>query len=156
MMTSSRDVYAAGDCVETEDAVNGKNCLSLFWHNAKSQGEVIGYNCCGISKDYAGSLNLTSVDIFGIHAASFGSLEADNNQHDNIGVIEKSVGKNYYRLIVANGRLLGAQSIGDARDLGALLSVLLRKDNLNEVKQIVKRNLPPLNPLYYRTTRFLN
>ncbi len=156
MMTSSRDVYAGGDCVETEDIVTGKNHLSLFWHNAKSQGEVIGYNCCGISKDYPGSLNLTSVDILGIHTVSFGSLETDINQGENIDVIERAAGQNYYRLIVASGKLLGAQSIGDARDMGALLSALIKKDDLNEIKRVIKEKRPPLNPLYYRATRFLN
>ena len=152
MMTNFGDIYACGDCVETEDLTTSEHTLSLLWHNAKRQGEVAGYNCSGVAKSYPGSQNITSLDIFGIHAASFGSIETESSRLEDIEVIERLSGKNYHRLIIAKGRLIGAQSIGDARDMGALLCILTRKDNLNEIKQVIGKGL---NPWYYRVARYI-
>jgi NADH oxidase (H2O2-forming) len=130
MMTNVNDVYACGDCVEAEDMVTGNHTLSLLWHNARNQGEVAGHNCCGVSKFYPGSINITSVDVFGTHAVSIGSTEAKVGQHEDIEVIERLSTKNYHRLILSQGRLIGAQFIGDTRDMGPLLYALIRKDKL--------------------------
>jgi len=155
MMTNLDNIYACGDCVETEDRVTGEHTLSLLWHNARRQGEVAGYNCSGVPKSYPGSENVTSLDIFSVHAASFGSIEAEVNQHEDIEVIERFVGKNYYRLIISERRLIGAQSIGDAQDMGALLCALIRRDNLSEIKRAIDKKTLPLNLLYYRAARCL-
>lgn len=151
MMTNFSDVYACGDCVEAEDMITGENTLSLLWHNAKSQGEVAGYNCSGVARSYLGSQNITSTDIFGIHVASFGCIEADAGQNEDIEVIERFSGKNYHRFIISEGRLIGAQFIGDARrDMGALLCAMMRKDKLNEIKPVMGKGS---NLWYYRVAR---
>ena len=156
MMTSSRDVYAGGDCVETEDIITGRQTLSLLWHNAKRQGEVIGYNCCGVPKSYPGSVNITSLDIFGINAASFGRVEAEVSRCKDIEIIERHGGENYCRLILYQERLIGAQSIGNARDMGALLFALIGRHNLNEIKQVIgRRAFLPLSPWCYRVARYI-
>jgi len=152
MMTSFDDIYACGDCVEAEDMITGKPTLSLLWHNAKQQGEVAGYNCAGVSRNYLGSQNITSTDIFGIHVASFGCLAAESSQQDNIEVIEKLRGKNYHRLSVAKGKLVGAQFIGDARDMGALLSILVKGESLSAIKQAISKTP---TPLHYRVAQYL-
>jgi len=152
MMTNFRDVYACGDCVEAEDLISGQPILSLLWHNARQQGEIAGYNCLGIAKSYLGSQNITSLDIFGIHIAAFGYTASETNQGEDTKVIEKLSGKSCYRLIIANGRLVGAQFIGDAQDMGALLYVMERGDNLNEIRQVIGKSP---NPLYYRVSRYI-
>ncbi|MFC1979959.1 NAD(P)/FAD-dependent oxidoreductase [Chloroflexota bacterium] len=152
MMTSFSDVYACGDCVEAEDMVTGEPTLSLLWHNARQQGEVAGHNCSGVSMVYPGSQNITSLDIFGIHVASFGCPESENSRQDDIKVIEKSSGRKYHRLIIGGGRLIGAQFIGSARDMGALLSLVVRKDNLKELGQTPGINL---NSWYRRAARYI-
>jgi len=150
MMTNLDDIYACGDCVQAEDAFTGEHTLCLLWHNAKRQGEVAGYSCSGVFKSYSGSQNITSLDVFGVHAVSFGRIEAEINQHDGIEVIERRTSKNYYRLIISRGRLIGAQSIGDAQDMGVLLYVLIRKDDLNEIKRAIDAGSLPLNPSHYK------
>lgn len=152
MMTNFGDVYACGDCVEAEDLITGEPTLSLLWHNARQQGEIAGYNCSGVARTYLGSQNITSLDIFDIHVASFGRTESETSQHEDIEVIERFSGKNYYRLIVTKGRLIGAQFIGDAQDIGVLLYVMGRGDNLNEIRQVIGKSL---NPLYYRVSRYI-
>ncbi len=152
MMTSFTDVYACGDCVEAEDFVTGEPALSLLWHNAKQQGEVAGYNCSGVARSYAGSQNITSLDIFGIHVASFGHIQSESSRDEDIEVIERLGDKKYRRLIIDRGRLIGAQFIGDFRDMGALLSVLIKRDNLNEIGQATGKSLIPW---HYRVARYI-
>ncbi|MFC1991908.1 NAD(P)/FAD-dependent oxidoreductase, partial [Chloroflexota bacterium] len=154
MMTNLDDIYACGDCVETKDMASGKDTLSPLWHNAKRQGIIAGYNCAGIHKIYAGSESITSLDIYGTHAVSFGSIETDN-QDEDIEVIEKYAGNNYYRLVISKGRLVGAQSVGDAKDMGALLYTLIKGENLNKIQHTVEENPKPLNPLYHRVARYI-
>ncbi len=153
MMTNLDDVYACGDCVEAEDSVTGNPTLSLLWHNAREQGRVAGYNCCGVAKIYPGSINITSLDIFDTHAASLGSTGANVSQRQDIETIERSGYKNYLRLILFQGRLIGAQAIGDTRDVGVLLYAMLRKDKLTEPKQLVGER--PLLPLVRRDYQML-
>ena len=101
---------------------------------------------------YPGSQNITSLDIFGIHVASFGCPESESSRHDDIEIIEKSSDRKYHRLIIGGGRLIGAQFVGDARDMGALLSLVVRKDNLKEIGQAPGSSL---NFWYRRAARYI-
>jgi NADH oxidase (H2O2-forming) len=155
MMTDIDDIYACGDCVETRNEVTGEPTLCLLWHNAKRQGEVAGYNCCGIPRSYSGSQNITSLDIFGTHVVSFGQLAAEVGQHDGAGIIEGNIGKNYYRLVIADTRLAGVQSIGDIPALGALLSTLTRQDDLSKIRQAIAAGIMPPDHWYRRAASYL-
>ena len=152
MMTNFKDIYACGDCVEAADMLTGEPTLSLLWHNARQQGEVAGYNCLGIAESYPGSQNITSLDISGIHVAAFGCTQSEVNQQDNIEVIERLIGRKYYCLILNNGRLIGAQFIGDSRDIGALLCAFQRRDDMNEIVRTIAKSR---SPWHYRVTEYI-
>jgi NADH oxidase (H2O2-forming) len=154
MKTNLEGIYACGDCVETKDMASGKDNLSPLWHNAKRQGIIAAYNCAGIHKIYPGSETITSLDVYGTHAVSFGDIETDNKDGD-IEVIEKDTGSNYHRLVISKRRLVGAQSVGDAKDLGALLYAMVKRENLNKIQYSVDEELQPINPLYHRIARYL-
>ncbi len=155
MMTNLEDIYACGDCIESVDRTTGEKTLCLLWHNAVRQGEVAGLNCAGVSRSYPGSENITSLVVFDIHATSFGYTEAEASQNGDVEVIEKSAGKNYYRLITASGKLVGAQSIGNSEDMGALRCSMLRCDDLSEIKRAFDEKSASLNPLHYRVVPYL-
>jgi len=154
METNLDGIYACGDCIETKDMASGKDNLSPLWHNAKRQGIIAAYNCAGIHKIYPGSETITSLDVFGTHAVSFGCIETDN-QDEDIEVIEKDTGSNYHRLVISKTRLVGAQSVGDAKDFGALLYAMVKRENLNKIQYSVEEDLQPINPLYHRVARYL-
>lgn len=155
MMTNLADIYACGDCIETRDMATGQVTLSPLWHNAKRQGIIAGYNCAGIPKVYPGSESITSLDVYGTHAASFGRIEAEPNQEENVEVVERYIGNNYYRLIISQGRIVGAQSLGNAQDMGALLYALIKRESLGKINQIIEGKPLPVNPLYHRAARNL-
>lgn len=135
MMTSVEDVYACGDCVETKDVFTGENVIYQLRHNALEQAEVIAKNCLGFNCTYRGAWNFTRAHFFDTHAVSIGKTLASINDAKDTEVIEKKYDDNYYRLVIHNGKLAGAQAIGkSANNAGILLSSMWRGDNLTELK----------------------
>lgn len=155
MRTSFKDIYACGDCVQTRDMATGKETVSPLWHNAKRQGMIAGYNCLGISKIYPGAETITSLDVYGTHAATFGCIELEPNQTEPIRVVEKHTGGNYYRLMISDDKIVGAQSVGDARNMGAILYALIKRESLSKINRIIEERPIPANPLYHRAARSL-
>ncbi len=131
MLSSVSDVYAYGDCVETEDLVSGEKALNLLWRNAKQQAEAAANNCLGGHQKYPGSINVTGVDIFDVQGVSIGITASSIAQEANkLEIIEKSRGLDYLRLIIYDQVLVGVQAINKIKELGSLLSVILRKEGL--------------------------
>jgi NADH oxidase (H2O2-forming) len=155
MMTNFDDIYACGDCVEAKDRVTGEATLSLLWHNAVQQGQTAGYSCAGVPRSYPGSDNITSLDIFGVHAVSFGYTKTEADRNEEVQIVESSRGRNYYHLVVAGGKLVGAQSIGNSRDMGALRCLMLRCDNLDEIRQAFSNKIAHLNLWRYKLSPYL-
>ena len=132
MMSSLNDVYACGDCIESKDLISGKKTFYLLWHNAKQQAEIAAYNCLGNQRSYPGSMNITGVDIFGTQTVSVGltATIATQDEGSSVEVIEKNWGADYLRLIMKDGFLVGVQDISRTKDIGLLLSAILRRENL--------------------------
>ena len=137
MMTGVEDVYACGDCVESRDIITGESTLSLLWHNAKRQGWIAGGNCAGRQNKFTGSLNATNLEIFGNYALSIGKSASCFEKRSDYNIIGRNFDSNYYRLIVVDDRLVGTQLINKTEHAGLLLSKMLRKDNLSELKEVV-------------------
>jgi NADH oxidase (H2O2-forming) len=136
MATSAPDVFACGDCVEAADLITGAPAMIQLWHNAREQGEVAAYNAAGVPRAFSGSINITSLDVFETHAVSFGTIAADLAQQEGIEVVEEFHGdRDHHRLVIKQGRVVGAQFIGDVKDMGAVLYALIRKDRLSELRE---------------------
>jgi len=150
METSLPDIYACGDCVESNDILTGEPYPNLFWHNANRQGAVVARNCAGLSTDYPGSHNLLNVDVFGNHVAGFGFTEAALNRFrelkafeggpPRISIIEKENSGSYYRLVIAGDRCMGAQFLNvdlTQRAMGLLWSFILQKRSVEGLLKIL-------------------
>jgi len=134
MMTSAENIYACGDCVEAKDAIFGTPTLSLLWHNAKEQGIVAGLNCAGMRRGYPGSQDISGIDIFGTFAVSVGRTMS-SLKDDNIEIIERGYQRDYRRLLIADGRLVGVQAIGRNKYVGILLGVIRRGSDIHRTKE---------------------
>lgn len=156
MMTTVKDVYACGDCVQARDIITGEDSLSLLWHNAKEQGEVVGYNCSGAYRSYVGSLNITGLDIFGTHAVAIGHT-MDRFKDAKLEVIESDDDNRYYhRLLIADGILVGAQFVGKAENVGPLLFAIRRGESLEKIQRIIgNADFLSRNPWCYRMYPYL-
>lgn len=149
LMTNVEDVYACGDCVESRNIISGENILCLLWYNAKIQGEIAGYNAIGIGKNYQGTMNISSVEIFETYAVSIGH-NMSSLKGINVKVIERKSNW-YHRLLVVDGIIVGAQLVGRTSDIGPLVNAIRRKDTLEGLHRVIgDGNLLSKNPLCYK------
>lgn len=81
MRTSDKDIYAAGDCVESTDLVSGKPCYVPMGSTANKQGRVAAINICGGQDVFPGVLGSTVCRVFDFCIARTGLTEAAARQH---------------------------------------------------------------------------
>ena len=106
MATSAPNVWACGDCVETEARLTGKRGPYMLWNNARLQGRVAGSNAAGTESRYGGSLNVTTVGFEDQSGASVGLLAADLPA-DEVKVVHRDGHDGAMTLVLRDGRLVG-------------------------------------------------
>jgi NADH oxidase (H2O2-forming) len=157
MLTNVKNIYACGDCAESRDVITDKNSLQLIWPNAVLQGKIVGCNCIGIPRRYPGFLNVVGIDIFGIHAASIGHTMASFGGDNHVQRIEATYRKNYYRVIIKDRAIIGAQFIGNTKDTGIISQGIRKKIYLEAIKNTIsRRKFLIANPLYLRAEQYVS
>jgi NAD(P)H-nitrite reductase large subunit len=131
MMTSALDVYAAGDVAETYDITRDANWINAIWPCAVEQGRVAGSNMAGRETPYEGSFRRNSIGNFiGVPAISMGLTRADTcsgcESGEEFQEIRKKTRDTYKKLILKNGRLVGAIMVGLTQKAG-LFYILIKK-----------------------------
>jgi len=131
MMTSLPDLYAAGDVAETYDIARDTGFVNAIWPCAFEQGHIAGLNMAGQKTEYAGSYRKNSIGNFiGIPAISMGVTHADActtcGPEDELREIKRRTKETYRKLILRNGRIIGAIFVGQTQKAG-LISILLKK-----------------------------
>jgi nitrite reductase (NADH) large subunit len=107
MQTSVPGVYALGDCAE-----HNRVCYGLV-EPAYAQARVLAATLAGKQAGYAGSVLATNLKVSGVPVFSAGDFEGKEADH----VILKDEGAPSYRkLVLREGRLIGAVLVGDTRD----------------------------------------
>ena len=126
MATSAKNIYAAGDCIETFDLITRRHVFFQLATTAVRQSMVAGINAAGGEARYPGSTGVTTVKLFGLEIATLGPTTA---MAQKIGMHPVSVritgstrlsyypgGKDLTVKLLANpsdGKLLGAQLVGE-------------------------------------------
>ncbi|MFC1650719.1 FAD-dependent oxidoreductase [Candidatus Latescibacterota bacterium] len=126
METSSRGIFAAGDCAESIDLVSGNPCWYPLGSTANKQGRIAGANIAGGKKVFKGVLGTSIVKVFDIAAARTGLSEQKALEYGFNPVSVSFTGSahaGYYpgkseitlKLIAdsVSKKLLGAQAFGD-------------------------------------------
>lgn len=103
MTTSDPAIYAAGDVAEH------RGTLYSIWPTAFAQGEVAGINAAGGQAEYRGAPPSNRLKVVGTDVYSVGQFMAPDGSYE---VIEEDGDGSYLRLVVRDGRLLGANLIG--------------------------------------------
>lgn len=75
MKTSLDDVYAAGDCALSKDAVSGERKMLALLPNAYMQGECAGRNMAGDAMDCAPMIAMNAIGFFGLHIMTAGQYQ---------------------------------------------------------------------------------
>src|SRR5437660_9245702 len=126
MATSAKNIYAAGDCIETFDLITRRHVFFQLATTAVRQSMVAGINAAGGDARYPGSTGVTTVKLFGLEVATLGPTTA---MAEKIGITPVSVritgstrlsyypgGKDLTVKLLANrenGKLIGAQLVGE-------------------------------------------
>jgi NAD(P)H-nitrite reductase large subunit len=131
MMTSAPDIYAAGDVAETHDIARNAWFLNAIWPCAFEQGHFAGLNMAGQKTAYPGSYRRNSIGNFiGIPAISMGVTHAEScvmtSDEDDFREIRVRTKDAYKKLVLRNGKIIGAILVGQTQKAG-LMSILLRK-----------------------------
>ena len=152
--TSAPGVYAAGDCAEGVDFLTGERTVHAIWPTAIDQGRVAGANMAGDSRAYPGSLSWNVTELFGITMASVGEFRERGGWEP---IVFRNDSANVYRkLLLDNGRLVGAVVIGHAshvQDLGVVQAMIRRKTDVSRWQHLMLSERMNYGMLAYESIR---
>ncbi|GAB4438392.1 MAG: FAD-dependent oxidoreductase [bacterium] len=121
--TSERDIFAAGDCIETYDIVRKENFINAIWPNAVEQGYYAAMNMLGNRLIYHGSIGCNSLKTKTFHLITGGILKGKDvkiYQH-------YSPSKNQLRKIAFRGDVpVGMAFLNDASEAGVMINLIKR------------------------------
>jgi NAD(P)H-nitrite reductase large subunit len=123
MKTSVKDVYAAGDVIESLDTISGENRNMAIWPLAYRQGRVAGRNMAVADKEYEGGFMMNSVDVLGLPVITIGDSAS---QGEGLEVIsEKNTAMDSYKkIILKDNMIIGAIFIKDIDRAGIITGLM--------------------------------
>ncbi len=134
MQTSVKDVYAAGDVVETSDAVTGETTLSPIWPNAVIQGEAAGSNMAGISQEFGSLISMQNASEFReIPMISMGITAPAGPGYEEY-VDYRPVETVYRKLVLMEDIIVGMIFLGDIKNAGVIGALMKQKTNEGKIK----------------------
>ncbi len=119
LRTSDEAIYAVGECAEFEERVYGLVGPGL------EQAAIAAKVIAGEEAAYAGSLPSTKLKVVGSDVFSMGDVEqlAERIDVSTLSFERRDEGI-YRKLVIKNGRLVGALSVGDWPETNALQSAI--------------------------------
>ena len=130
MQTTLADIYAAGDCVETDDISLGQKRIMAILPNAYMQGHCAGVNMAGGTELFDKGIPMNSIGFFGLHAMTAGSYFT---QQDGGEMTEERGERTLKRLFCKDGYLTGFMLIGNTDRAGIYTSLIREQVPLNTV-----------------------
>ncbi|MGN0539267.1 MAG: NAD(P)/FAD-dependent oxidoreductase [Candidatus Fimenecus sp.] len=125
METTVKDIYAAGDCVNSTDILDGKEKIIALWPNAVREGKTAALNMCGKNEKDTGSFAVNAIDFFGQRICTCGLINDENAE------VLVSAENGYKRLLVRDGRLIGFVLIDDNERSGMYTYLIKTKTPLD-------------------------
>ncbi|MBX3502267.1 MAG: NAD(P)/FAD-dependent oxidoreductase [Alphaproteobacteria bacterium] len=116
LVTSDPHIFALGECAEHRGLTYG--LVAPAWE----QAAVLAAHLAGEPARYPGSIVGTNLKVAGVSVFSAGIIEAAADDEDLLCVDPS--GALYRRVILRDGRVVGAILVGDARDGGWLFDLM--------------------------------
>ncbi|MFN8469352.1 MAG: FAD-dependent oxidoreductase [Caldilineaceae bacterium] len=134
MRTSNPYIYAAGDVVEFDGALEG------LWPAAVSQGTIAAANAVaapGASlQAYAPAAPVTTLKVAGVDLTTIGRFEAVGSDELTIALAEHATNK-YRKLVIAGGKIAGAILLGYPEDAAGVTEAVRQKlDVTNQLEAL--------------------
>lgn len=125
MRTSLPNIYAAGDCTESEDVSSGQTRVMAILPNAVLQGRTAGVNMAGGDAVFDTGMPLNAIGFFGLHALTAGSYEGE--------CYEEKTDRSLKRLFIRDGLLKGFILIGCEERAGIYTAMIREKTPLSGI-----------------------
>lgn len=127
MQTNLPHVYAAGDLVESYEAVSGGKRLLQLFPSAYLGGKIAGRNMAGEETAFTTDVPMNATNLFGIRITSAGLFVGEKT--------ELTVGEDYRALYTEDGVVKGFILIGDSARAGILTDFIRKKRPIGEMKK---------------------
>lgn len=131
LQTNVPGIYAAGDVAQAYDLIQERYVVNAIWPNAVEQGRVAALNMAGRKALYGGGTAMNIYKFMGWPIITLGLRQAPAGderfvQWERLWP-ERSA---YRRLVLKNGRLVGAVLAGEVDEAAALCGLLRRGTEL--------------------------
>lgn len=125
LQTSMQDVYAVGECCEHRGVCYGL-VAPLF-----EQGQVLAKRLCGVdTPPYQGSIVSTKLKVSGVDVFSAGEF-IEQPEHDVV-LAKDDWKKTYKKILLKDGRIVGAILFGDVSESANLQSLIRKKAQMTD------------------------
>ena len=135
MRTSAPDVYAAGDVVETYDALTGRTRVTGQWFPAIQQAQVAARHMAGANAPPSaanGAPFYNATSLRGLDFVSIGLTHCPAAP-GFLEVVAEPQARSYRKVILRDGRAIGALLLGDRRQALAFKRAIDHRVNLAPV-----------------------
>ncbi len=146
LATNIAGVYAAGDCVESEEFGTGVRIINAVQPDAVDQARIAAQNMAGHAAHVAGTLQMNVLDTFGLVSVSFGQWQGVPG-----GVrVERDdpAAERYMRLEFDGDVLVGASSVGHTEHAGVIRGLIQGRIKLGPWKDKLLADPLQLMPAY--------
>jgi NAD(P)H-nitrite reductase large subunit len=125
--TSAKDIYAAGDCTQTNDISSGQNKIMALLPNAYMQGECAGINMAGSAEgaSFDKAIPMNAIGFFGLHVITAGNYTGD--------VYTQNSDSNFKKLFYSDNKLNGYILIGNVEKAGIYTSLIRERTPLDKI-----------------------
>ena len=134
--TSLQDVFAAGDCAESRDAVTGEHKVLALLPNAYFQGHCAGVNMAGGEESFDSAIAMNAVGFFGTHVLTAGAYEGE--------IYVEKEGEKYKKLFFKDGCLNGFILVNEPERAGIYTSLVRERTPLSQVDFELLKRAPAL------------
>jgi len=124
--TSTPGVHAIGECAEH------RGCCYGLVEPAHEQARVLAQRFAGKEADYRGSVLATNLKVSGVHVFSAGDFLGTDGTED-IVLSDPGIGV-YRKLVIAEGRVVGAVLYGDTTDALWYLELMRAGTNIESFR----------------------
>ncbi len=164
METNIKNIYAAGDCVESRHILTGEGVNIPLGDTANRQGRTAGINISGGNATFLGILGTAITKIFDLAVARTGlsENEAKKSEFDYTSVKIDAPSRAFYypggskitvKMIIEenSGRLLGTQMAGKegvSQRIDVAASLINYKSTIEEIQNLDLAYAPPYSPAW--------
>jgi NADPH-dependent 2,4-dienoyl-CoA reductase/sulfur reductase-like enzyme/pSer/pThr/pTyr-binding forkhead associated (FHA) protein len=136
MRTGAPDVYAAGDALETTDAMTGRTRVLGQWYPAIQQARAAAYSMLDLldtKRPFRSSLFYNATFLYGLDFASVGQVNIPQNGQGYQAIVADPQPRIYRKVLLKDGVPVGAIALGDRKGVLAFKRAIDHRVNLSSV-----------------------